>query len=158
MRLWTLHPRYLDSRGLVSLWREALLAQAALAGKAGSFGSHPQLARFRQARSAKDAIRSYLLAIHAESLRRGFRFTLERIDGSGEQGARDAGVLVVTRGQLDYEWEQLRDRLRKRSPAALLKTSEPFCPDPHPLFQVVRGPVAAWEVRESIPPRVGTRP
>ena len=28
MRLWTLHPRHLDARGLVALWREALLAQA----------------------------------------------------------------------------------------------------------------------------------
>ncbi|WP_338140756.1 pyrimidine dimer DNA glycosylase/endonuclease V [Candidatus Nitrotoga sp. 1052] len=28
MRLWTLHPCYLDSRGLVALWREALLAQS----------------------------------------------------------------------------------------------------------------------------------
>ena len=28
MRLWSLHPRYLDAKGLVALWREALLAQA----------------------------------------------------------------------------------------------------------------------------------
>ena len=27
MRLWTLHPKYLDAAGLVALWREALLAQ-----------------------------------------------------------------------------------------------------------------------------------
>ncbi|MFA7268081.1 MAG: pyrimidine dimer DNA glycosylase/endonuclease V [Sterolibacterium sp.] len=25
MRIWTLHPKYLDPRGLVALWREALL-------------------------------------------------------------------------------------------------------------------------------------
>jgi len=25
MRLWTLHPKYLDARGLVALWREGLL-------------------------------------------------------------------------------------------------------------------------------------
>ena len=34
MRLWTLHPRYLDSQGLVALWREALLARAVLRGNA----------------------------------------------------------------------------------------------------------------------------
>lgn len=27
MRLWSLHPRYLDSKGLVALWCEALLAK-----------------------------------------------------------------------------------------------------------------------------------
>ena len=30
MRLWTLHPKYLDAQGLVALWREALLARAVL--------------------------------------------------------------------------------------------------------------------------------
>jgi len=32
MRLWTLHPRYLDPKGLVTAWREALLAQKVLSG------------------------------------------------------------------------------------------------------------------------------
>ncbi|MGC2462396.1 MAG: pyrimidine dimer DNA glycosylase/endonuclease V [Steroidobacteraceae bacterium] len=32
MRQWPLHPRYLDARGLVALWREALLAQAVRRG------------------------------------------------------------------------------------------------------------------------------
>jgi hypothetical protein len=32
MRLWTLHPKYLDARGLVALWREALLVQKVLRG------------------------------------------------------------------------------------------------------------------------------
>ena len=27
MRLWSLHPSLLDQKGLVALWREALLAQ-----------------------------------------------------------------------------------------------------------------------------------
>jgi len=35
MRLWTLHPKYLDGSGLVSLWREALLAREVLRGERG---------------------------------------------------------------------------------------------------------------------------
>lgn len=30
MRLWSIHPCYLDSKGLIALWRESLLAQACL--------------------------------------------------------------------------------------------------------------------------------
>jgi len=30
MRLWTIHPKYLDRQGLLALWREALLAQKVL--------------------------------------------------------------------------------------------------------------------------------
>ena len=48
MRLWTLHPKYLDARGLVALWRESLLAQAVLAGRTRGYRSHPQLERFRE--------------------------------------------------------------------------------------------------------------
>ena len=33
MRIWSLHPEYLDARGLVALWREALLAQDGAAGR-----------------------------------------------------------------------------------------------------------------------------
>ena len=32
MRLWSLHPCYLDPAGLVAVWREGLLARAVLRG------------------------------------------------------------------------------------------------------------------------------
>lgn len=44
MRLWSLHPQYLDAKGLVALWREGLLAQAVLAGQTRGYKRHPQLA------------------------------------------------------------------------------------------------------------------
>lgn len=40
MRLWTLHPKYLDAAGLVALWREALLAQKVLRGETKGY-KHP---------------------------------------------------------------------------------------------------------------------
>lgn len=46
MRLWTLHPEYLDRQGLVALWREAPLAKAVLEGKTRGYRRHPQLERF----------------------------------------------------------------------------------------------------------------
>jgi hypothetical protein len=46
MRLWSLHPRHLDARGLVALWREGLLARAALHGETRGYHHHPQLQRF----------------------------------------------------------------------------------------------------------------
>jgi hypothetical protein len=41
MRLWSLHPKYLDSKGLVALWREALLAKAVLNEKTKGYKNHP---------------------------------------------------------------------------------------------------------------------
>ena len=74
MRLWTIHPCYLDGRGLVALWREALLARAVLRGKTRGYRHHPQLARFRAHRLPRHAINAYLAAIHAEGSARGYSF------------------------------------------------------------------------------------
>jgi len=59
MRLWSLHPSYLDPQGLVAVWREGLLAQAVLRGQTTGYTRHPQLARFRGA-GALGAMAAYL--------------------------------------------------------------------------------------------------
>ena len=74
MRLWTLHPRYLDSVGLVSVWREALLARQVLRGRTRGYRHHPQLDRFRAHPSPLSAINAYLQAVHKEAVARGYAF------------------------------------------------------------------------------------
>jgi hypothetical protein len=69
VRLWSLHPRYLDRQGLVALWREALLARAVLCGRTKGYRHHPQLERFRAHASPRLAICAYLGAIEAEAAR-----------------------------------------------------------------------------------------
>ena len=59
MRLWSLHPKYLDSRGLVALWREALLAQAVLVGETRGYQHHPQLTRSRKSATPQSALASH---------------------------------------------------------------------------------------------------
>ena len=71
MRLWSLHPRYLDPQGLVALWREALLAKAVLRGETRGYTRHPQLERFSEHPQPRLAINAYLAAIHDEATRRG---------------------------------------------------------------------------------------
>ena len=111
MRLWSFHPKYLDSRGLVALWREALLAQAVIAGKTARYRRHPQLVRFRAQSSPLSFMAEYLRAVHAESVARGYRFDRRRI------GRRRApGQIDVPQGQIDFEWRHLMDKLAKRAP------------------------------------------
>jgi hypothetical protein len=141
MRLWSIHPQYLDAKGLVALWREGLLAQAVLAGQTKGYRNHPQLTRFLQTEAPQSFIAAYLKAVHLESLRRGYHF-------NGQKIGPILGLpsLPVTTGQLDYEWVHLTTKLRSRDPAWL----EPFealtRPVPHPLFQVIQGGIAPWEV------------
>lgn len=140
MRLWTLHPRYLDARGLVALWREALLAQAVLAGRTRGYTRHPQLDRFREAPSPLNAIAAYLAAVHDEAVRRGYDFDRTKIAKAGKVKPIDA-----TEGQLDYEWKHLEAKLEARAPEWLAGLGRSAL-EAHPLFRVVPGPVEKWEV------------
>ena len=145
MRLWTLHPRYLDTRGLVALWREALLAQAVLRGLTRGYRHHPQLDRFRDSGSPRSAINAYLRAVHDESLARGYRFDRSKVGRAGK-----AVTIIATAGQLDYEWRHLLAKLRERSPGDYQRLKGLGRPEVHPLFALVEGPVAPWEVSRTL--------
>jgi Pyrimidine dimer DNA glycosylase len=140
MRLWSIHPRYLDTMGLVALWREGLLAQAVLTGRTRGYRHHPQLERFLGAPAPERRIAGYLRVVHAEAARRGHRFDAAKV---GRVGA--LAPLPVTRGQLDYEWAHLARKLAKRAPAWLSGLAGVRRPRPHPSFRVVPGAVAGWE-------------
>lgn len=140
MRLWTLHPKYLDSRGLVAVWREGLLAQAVLSERTKGYRHHPQLARFRARPSPVAAIADYLRAVHAESLVRGYAFAAGKI-----RRVRGEGRIAVTSGQLRFEWEHLHAKLELRDPKWRKGLTGVRTPEPHPLFRVVAGGIEPWE-------------
>lgn len=144
LRLWSLHPRYLDSRGLVALWREALLAQAVLGGETRGYRHHPQLRRFLDTPSPMSTIATYLHAVQTEAVARGYRFNADKI-----LAERSSELIPVTRGQLDYEWEHLLAKLRVRDPSRLEQFASLTQPEPHLLFRCVPGPVAEWEITRS---------
>lgn len=144
MRLWTLHPRYLDPAGLVALWREALLAQKVLAGATRGYRHHPQLERFRAHARPSAAIATYLWHIADEAKRRGYRF-----DDAKILHARTRIRLEATTGQLAFEWKHLAGKLRKRAPPLAAQHAGVREPLAHPMFRIVQGPVAAWERGDS---------
>jgi hypothetical protein len=140
MRLWTLHPRFLDAQGLTALWRESLLARAVLQGLTRGYRQHPQLQRFQAHAQPQLAIDRYLHGVHAESLARGYRYD------AGKLGPLDAGVrLQASSGQLALEWQHLLAKLHARSPVLYQQWRDVETPDCHPMFTVVPGPIAPWE-------------
>ena len=140
MRIWSLHPKYLDAQGLVALWREALLAQAVLRGRTKGYRHHPQLLRFREQASPIGSIAEYLRIVHDEAVSREYRFAAEKITR-----ARARARLTVTRGQLEFEWQHLLSKLKTRDPQRLAQLKKVKSPHAHPSFRVVRGGVAQWE-------------
>lgn len=145
MRLWSLHPKYLDSKGLVALWREGLLAQDVLAGKTKGYKHHPQLARFLDSSRPEGYIAVYLRSVFDEAMKRGYNF-----DGRKIRVDCDSGKISVTDGQLAYEWVHLMAKLRSRAPQVAKKFEHVDQPDQHPMFDVVKGVVAKWEVVKAV--------
>lgn len=140
MRLWTLHPRYLDAQGLVAAWREALLAQKVLLGKTKGYRHHPQLIRFQTQINPIAAIATFLDGLAAEARARMYRF-----DASKILPQRLEYPIIETEGQLLFEWGHLNAKLRVRSPAIAQQYESIAIPEPHPLFHIVPGVVRGWE-------------
>ena len=140
MRLWSLHPKYLDACGLVALWREALLAQAVLRGETRGYRHHPQLARFQAHASPRAAICAYLGAVHGEAQARGYRF-----DRSKLGPVRAVERIAVSRGQLEFEWEHLLRKLALRSADYYRRWRHVRTPQCHPLVRRRAGEIEPWE-------------
>lgn len=140
MRLWSLHPKYLDPQGLVALWREGLLAQAVLRGRTRGYRHHPQLKRFQSHAAPRSAINAYLDIVLCEADSRGYNFDRRKL-GPARMRIR----LRTTSGQLEYEWQHLLRKLKRRNPALYRQWRKHESPAPHPLFRIVPGPIEDWE-------------
>jgi hypothetical protein len=142
MRLWSLHPQYLDSKGLVALWREALLAQNVLLGNTKGYKNHPQLERFKKSENPLGAIASYLESVLAEAKQRQYHFNETKIIAP-----RLNNNITVTNGQLNYEVQHLLRKLKQRDPIRYDEVSQIKDIVLHPLFAITDGDIADWEIR-----------
>jgi Pyrimidine dimer DNA glycosylase len=140
MRLWSLHPSYLDTKGLVACWREGLLARQVLLGKTRGYRNHPQLQRFNTLADPVAALDQYLSAILAEADQRGYSFDHGKITYHPEPIS-----LTVTDGQLAYELAHLRSKLEQRDRAQYVRLAVISSPLPNPIFKVVHGFIEPWE-------------
>lgn len=141
VRLWSIHPRYLDRYGLLGVWREGLLAQSVLLGRTRGYVNHPQLIRFRRTRDPVLYIGTYLYYIYLEGRSRGYGFSLNRIVRYDEGVER----IPVNSGQLKYEFSLLLGKVKVRDPGWYMRIRGIVDVEPHPLFYVKEGPVEEWE-------------
>lgn len=109
MRLWLIHPKYLDCKGLVAVWREGLLAKKVLKGKTRGYRNHPQLRIFKSYEKPVDLINAYLFQIYLEAKRRGYSFDFSKITPLNLKEA-----VTITRTQLINDFLLLMKKLQAR--------------------------------------------
>ena len=144
MRIWSIHPKYLDSKGLVALWREALLAKKVLEGKTAGYRNHPQLDRFKNSKDPVDTINQYLSDVYDEADARGFAF-----DNNKFRKPKDPVFLTVSEEQIKYEFDHLLSKLKAREISLHEKLVGTKTISPHPMFKIVRGNIEEWEIVKS---------
>lgn len=143
MRLWSLHPKYLDTKGLLACWREALLAQKVLAGHTAGYRNHPQLERFRATEDPLASIGHFLDHLELQADARGYNFNRALILQPPEGAA--ATPIPVTVGQLVHEKTHLLGKLTVRDPQRARLLEESSSPTLHPLFTAIPGDIESWE-------------
>lgn len=142
MRLWSLHPKYLDQKGLVALWREGLLAKAVLEGKTKGYRNHSQLERFKAVPYPKFLINAYLHFVCDEADIRGYRFNRNKLMFLAKVNMT---AIDVTSGQFEYEANWLQKKLETRDENMFTTNEKEGIIEPHPIFKVVDGDVEYWE-------------
>jgi len=140
MRIWSIHPKYLDTKGLVALWRETLLAKHVLEGRTKGYKNHPQLKRFKLSKKPLNCINQYLSVVYKESKERGYNFNRDKIDWDFQ-----SEQLVSTSGQLEFEMKHLLRKLIVRDIQKYNELLEIPKIDPHPLFKIQHGDIEDWE-------------
>ncbi len=141
VRLWTVHPQYLDAKGLVALWREGLLAQKVLKGETKGYRNHPQLNRFKAMPNPVVAIRRYLYFVYQDALARDYNFDLDKIGVS-----RSRAHISATTGQMEFERQHLLAKLEQRDRPRYDELRNISRLEPHPMFAVEKGAIADWEI------------
>ena len=142
MRLWTISFKYLDAKGLVALWREALLAKNVLAGLTRGYKNHPQLDRFYAHENAQSAINAYLAGVYKEACPRGYKFDAAKV---GDFDERNLAKISVSRGQIEYEFAFLQEKLKSRDIKTYEQNLSVKNVEIASIFKEVEGGIEPWE-------------
>lgn len=140
MRIWSIHPKHLDAKGLVALWRETLLAKNVLEGNTKGYKNHPQLNRFKESENPIACIHTYLHHVWLEAENRGYHFDKSKFDEKTKPC-----LITVTSGQIEYERQHLLNKLEKRDHLKFLALEKSLITEIHPIFEGIKGNIEKWE-------------
>jgi Pyrimidine dimer DNA glycosylase len=142
MRLWTIDPIYLDTKGLVAAWREGLLAKKVLEGKTSGYKNHPQLVRFFERDDPIVMITKYLNEIYKEAKKRRFKFNYSKISNVI---VNTNEMISTSNKQIEYEFELLKSKLEKRDLKKLNEIKDEVIIKINRTFKRRIGTIENWE-------------
>jgi hypothetical protein len=147
MRLWSIHPKYLDKQGLGGAWREALLAKCVLENRTKGYTRHSQLIRFKETDNSLYYINLFLAEILFEAKKRNYKYDETKIDWNliKEFKRKNKTKIPVTKEQVKYEFKHLLNKLKNRDIDRYYLFLETSNIEQNNVFNVVDGKIEKWE-------------
>lgn len=142
MRLWSIHPRYLDRQGLTALWREGLGALTSIKPGKG-YHNHPQLDRFKKSNHQELLLQYYMRKVLWEAEARGYKFDASKLKPLRIPSSREQ--IPVTRGQIEFEMKHLYKKMKERSIPQFSKNIKPKNVILNDCFYMIEGDIEPWE-------------
>ena len=151
MRLWSLNPAYLDDASLRELWDDCMRAKKQmerLTEYPNGSRPHPQLLRFFRTPGPLGAFSDYMWGVLDAIAQRGLYCGAQRKNAIPRPRSGSHMYMSVTAGQMEIEtWlygaKLVKERGNGEKYVQFWSIPEP---QPHPLFQIVRGAVERWEM------------
>lgn len=140
MRLWSLHPKYLDTKWLLACWREWLLARNVLLWITKWYKNHPQLDRFKASIDPIKSIDAFLTQIYLEANNRWYSFDYKKLGL-----VNDEGIINVNEWQVIFEFKHLLNKLQKRDKNNFIKYSKIKNIEVNPIFNIIEWNIEKWE-------------
>ena len=146
MRLWTIHPKYLDRQGLVALWREGIGALRELerpVERKSNYYKHPQLTPFKNSSQSIPFLKQYLFYVYLEAVNRGYKFNLTKLNMTKYD--MKCGIELSTK-QIKFEYVHLKDKLMNRRSKLFLRRlpNNFYNMSVNPVFTVIDNDELYW--------------
>lgn len=142
MRLWSIHPKYLDKIGLLACWREWLLALNVLAWNTKGYKNHPQLNRFKNTVNPINYINVYLTEIYKEAINRNYNFDSTKINTNIEITEK----IEIKLWQIEYEFSWLMYKLKIRNKEKYNQFKNTKNIEVNPIFEIISWWIESWEI------------
>lgn len=131
MKLWSIHPKYLDKDTLFSCWEEALKVKTIIENR--SRESNLQVSKFKQCDNPLAQINTYLYYLLQEALKRGYKLDSSKISFGLTIFSKK---IVIPRIQADFEFNILLKTMKSKNQKQNRRFKSLKNIEPHPLFKV----------------------
>lgn len=132
MKLWKIHPKYLDDKELLDLFKHALIVKDILSGKLLAYRTNKYVSIFKERGNPILAIDAFLYQIYIEIKKRGYHQ-----DHSNIRKVSIIEKINIKKEDIDEEYNEFLKLIKERNVEKYQSIRKEIEISPNPVFNVV---------------------